>query len=334
MRKDQNKRKITNKDAIGDQSAIVYQAKNGAIELRGDASRETVWATQAQIADIFGSERSVVTRHVNNVLKSGEVDKKSNVQKMHIAYSDKLVAFYSLDIILSVGYRVNSARAIEFRRWATKTLREHITRGYTINRKRVAANYASFIKAVNDVKRLLPAGASVNNEDVLELISAFADTWLSLEAYDKDELAAIGATKKSVLLTAEQLADSLAGFKRELRSKGEATEMFGQERHTGSVAGIVGSVMQSFDGKPLYATVEEKAAHLLYFMVKNHPFADGNKRSGAYAFVWFLNKAGTLDRSKITPQALTALTILTAESAPSHKEKVVHLILQLLKKQQ
>ncbi len=135
---------------------VIYQAKNGALELRGDVLRETLWATQAQIAEVFGIERSVVTKHIRNILNDKEIDEKSNVQKMHIAHSDKPVAIYSLDIVLSVGYRTNSKIAIEFRKWATKTLREHITKGYTINRRQIAKHYAAFMKTVGDVQILLP----------------------------------------------------------------------------------------------------------------------------------------------------------------------------------
>lgn len=138
-----------------DTNLVIYQAKNGAIEFRGDISHETLWATQAQIAEVFGVERSVVTKHIRNILKDGEVSEKSNVQKMHIANSDKPVATYSLDVILSIGYRTNSKVAMDFRKWATKTLRENITKGYSINRKRIARNYAAFMKSVSDVQALL-----------------------------------------------------------------------------------------------------------------------------------------------------------------------------------
>jgi hypothetical protein len=251
---------------------------------------------------------------------------------MHNANSDKPVTLYSLDVILSVGYRTNSKVAIEFRQWATKTLRQHITKGYTINPKVIKNNYAEFQKAIEHIKHLLPAGTPIDHASVLELISAFADTWLSLDAYDRDDLTTKGATKKSVALAAGQLSQALTDFKDSLVKKGSATELFGHERTVGSVEGIVGNVMQSFDGMPVYPTVEEKAAHLLYFMVKNHPFVDGNKRSGAYSFVWFLHRAGALDRSKITPAALTALTLFVAESDPKNKERMIKLVLQLLKK--
>jgi hypothetical protein len=310
---------------------VVYQAKSGAIELRGDFGKETIWANQKQIADIFNIERSVATKHISNILKIKEVDQKSNVQKMHIANSDKPVVYYSLDVILAVGYRTNSYRAIQFRQWATKTLRQYITHGFAINKKRIAEHYSEFQKVVEDMKNLFPPGATIDSDSVLELISAFADTWFSLDAYDKDALVTTGATKKSVSLTAKQLAGALLEFKQELIRKKQATDIFGQERSVDSIGGIVGNVMQSFGGKDMYATVEEKAAHLLYFMVKNHPFVDGNKRSGAYAFVWFLRRAKILDTKKITPPTLTALTLFVAESDPKHKDRMIRLVLQMLK---
>jgi len=137
-------------------SPVIYQTKSGALELRGDFSEQTLWATQAQIAELFEIDRTVVTKHINNIFRSGEVE-KSNVQKMHIANSDKPVSFYSLDLILSIGYRTNSARAIAFRKWATETLRHHLMEGFTINRARVEKNYTAFQQAVEDIKKLLPA---------------------------------------------------------------------------------------------------------------------------------------------------------------------------------
>jgi len=314
-----------------DKPVVIYQTKSGAIELRGDASHETVWATQAQIAEMFGVERSVVTKHVRNVLRDKEIEEKSNVQKMHIANSDKPVALYSLDIILSVGYRTNSKVAIEFRRWATKTLREHITRGYTLNRKRIGKNYDAFMKAVADVQALLPEHVALDPKGVLELIKEFASTWVSLDAYDKESLAIVGSTRKSVKLTGAELTGAITHLRSDLLKKGEATDIFAHERAAGSIEGIVGNVMQSFGGRPVYTTVEEKAAHLLYFMVKNHPFTDGNKRSGAFAFVWFLRKAGSKGRRNVNPAALTALTLLIAESDPKKKEQMVALVTQVLR---
>ena len=308
----------------------VYQTKSGAIELRADATKETIWATQAQIADIFNIDRTVATKHIRNIIAGKEVLTKSNVQKMHIANSDKPVAFYSLDIVLAVGYRANSTKAIEFRKWATKMLRQHITLGYTINRSIIAAHYDEFMKAIGDMKALLPTNQMVDSASVLELVRLFADTWFSLDAYDKDTLEVKGVTKKQTMVTADELALALGQLKQNLIKNRQATELFGAERSSGAIAGIVGNVMQSFAGKSMYPSVEEKAAHLLYFVVKNHPFTDGNKRSGAFAFVWFLRRAKRLDPTRMSPEALTALTLLIAESNPKDKSKMIGLVCRLL----
>ncbi len=310
---------------------MIYQAKNGAIELRGDASHETIWASQAQIVELFGVDQSVVSRHIKNIFKDGEIEQKSNMQKMHIANSDKPIAVYSLDVILGVGYRTNSRVAIEFRKWATKTLREHITKGYTINRKQIAKNYDAFMRSLSDIQALLPEHVALDPKAILELVKEFSSTWVSLDAYDKESLIPVGSTKKSIKLTGEELTDAIGNLRGELLKKDEATDIFAQERVEGSIEGIVGNIMQAFGGKPVYATMEEKAAHLLYFMVKNHPFVDGNKRSGAFAFIWFLRKAKVKTVRNINPGALTALTLLVAESHPEKKEQMVALITQILK---
>lgn len=309
---------------------VVYQGKTGAIEFRADVSAETIWATQSQIIQLFGVDQSVVSRHINNIFRDGEVNKKSNMQKMHNAFSDKPVMLYSLDVILSVGYRANSAQAIQFRQWATKTLRSHIVDGYTINKKRLAKNYDAFLKVVEQVKALLPSGGAVDAVNAMELVKMFANTWLSLDAYDKSKLPSSGATKRQVEFTAEELKEALKKLRHELMAKREATSLFGSERGGQSVSGIIGNIFQTFGGKDLYPTVEEKAAHLLYFMVKNHPYADGNKRSGAFAFVWFLKHAGILNPARLTAEALTALTLFVAESNPKDKDKMTGLVLLLL----
>jgi hypothetical protein len=222
---------------------VIYQTKSGALELRKDVQGQTIWATQAEMALLYGKDQSVISRHIASIFSDGEVDKKRNMQEMHIANSDKPVVLYGLDIVLAVGYRTNSQRAIEFRQWATKTLRQYIVEGYAINKQRIAKNYGQFLEAVESVKRLLPPGAAIDTESVLELVNLFADTWLSLNAYDKDAFVAKGITKKRVTLTAKKLEESLAKLKTALMEKGEASEHFGAERQRGSVSGIVGNVM-------------------------------------------------------------------------------------------
>ena len=319
------KQKLQTKNNI-----VIYRAKNGAVELRGDFKHDTIWANQIQIADIFGSERSVVTKHIQNIFKDKELIQKGNVQKMHIANSDKPVAFYSLDIILAVGYRTNSRTAITFRQWATKVLKEHITKGFTINRTQIQKNYREFLKAVESVQSLLPEHVTIDPKTILELIKEFSSTWISLDAYDKESLSPIGRNKKAIRLDSLELITAIQSLKSELLRKGEATEIFAQERNNGNVEGIIGNVMQSFAGQDVYKTVEEKAAHLLYFMVKNHPFVDGNKRSGAFAFVWFLRKTKLKTARNISPHVLTALTLLIAESDPAKKDQMTALITQML----
>ena len=317
---------------------VIYQAKSGAIEFRGDFAKETIWATLDQIANVFGRDKSVISRHFKNIYKEGELDEKATVAKNATVQIEgerrveRIIEYYNLDAILSVGYRVNSKTATLFRQWATKTLRTHIVEGYTINRSRIAKNYDAFLKAVEQVRDLLPASGAVDANSALELIKLFASTWFSLNAYDKSTLPTNGATKKQVKLTAVDLDKAIKELKADLIAKNLATDFFATETQHESIAGIVGNVLQSFGGADMYATVEEKAAHLLYFMVKNHPFTDGNKRSGAFAFVWFLRKARILDTRRMTSEALTALTILVAESNPHDKDRIIGLVLMLLNK--
>ena len=265
---------------------IIYQAKSGAIELRGDFSTETVWATQMQIAQLFDVTTQNVTLHLSNIYKDKELDMKATckeslqVQVEGKRRVERMVKFYNLDAVIAVGYRINSVMGTNFRIWATKTLRSYIIDGYAINRNRIAKNYTQFLNVVENIKKFLPASSAVNAIDVVEMISLFADTWLSLDAYDKEIFPKGRLTRKNVVITAEKLIDNLNKFKQALLEKEEATEMFGTERDAGSVKGIIGNIMQTFSGKELYETVEEKAAHLLYFMVKNHPYIDAILRQG------------------------------------------------------
>ena len=317
---------------------VIYQAKSGAIELRGDFDKETLWATQAQIAEIFGTTPQNITIHLKRIYAENELSLPATckeylqVQKEGKREIQRKQKFYNLDAIISVGYRINSSTGTQFRQWATKTLRAHIVDGYTINRTRISKNYDAFLKTVEDVRSLLPSGTKTDTDSILELIRLFADTWMSLDAYDKERLDLKKPTKRKVALTGALLTESVAVLKGELILKGEATELFASERNRDAIEGIVGNVMQAFGGADVYPSIESKAAHLLYFIVKNHPFVDGNKRTGAYAFVWFLSRAKSLDTRRITPEALTALTLLIAESDPKDKEKLIRLVMVLTSK--
>lgn len=316
---------------------VIYQSPSGAIQLRGDTKAETLWATQAEIANIFGVTTQNITIHIKNIYDQKELSEKATCKEsLQVQIEGKReikrnVKEYNLDAIIAIGYRINSVVGTRFRQWATKTLKDHITKGFTINKKQVQKNYQEFLRTVESVQNLLPEHVVLDPKTILELIKEFSSTWLSLDAYDKEALRAIGHTKRAVKLTGVELREAIADLRRELLKKKEATEIFAQERSAGSIEGIVGNVMQSFGGKSVYKTVEEKAAHLLYFMVKNHPFTDGNKRSGAFAFIWFLRKTRVRGSSNINPNALTALTLLIAESDPKRKDQMVALITQMLK---
>lgn len=317
-----------------DNNLVIYQTKSGALEIKADSELDTIWASLDQISSIFEKDKSNISRHIKKIFAERELDENTCVAKNATVVSGDrvyMVNYYNLDLILSVGYRVNSKQATKFRQWATQTLRSHITKGYTINPDRIKANYNEFMKAVNNIKILLPKKESqINNSDILELISTFANTWLSLDAYDKDKLTDKGHTKKDIELTSKELNKTLLELKHSLIKKNEATELFGKEKQANSIEGIVGNIMQSFAGNDVYPTIEEKAANLLYFIIKNHPFVDGNKRSGAYAFIWFLRKANILNENKINPETLTTLTLFIAESNPKNKDKMIRLVLQLL----
>lgn len=318
---------------MDDSKLTIYQSETGAIELPVDATSETIWASQKQIAEVFNVDVRTVNEHLKNIFKTDELTEDSVVRKFRITASDGKkydTKHYNLDAVISVGYRVNSKNATAFRKWATTTLHTYVTDGFVINPARIEQNKSHFLRAIEDMKLIAANTDVVGSNEVSDLATAFANTWFSLNAYDKSELPSHGNIKQVVHVGADDLAQSLANLRTTLIAKGEATDIFGQERVEGGLSGLFGNVFQSFDGNDVYPTLEEKAAHLLYFVVKNHVFTDGNKRSGAYAFVWFLQQVGLLNTHEISPQALTAITLLVAESDPSNKDKVIGLILLLL----
>ena len=323
---------MTKKDDI-----VLYQGKDGAIELREDFNAETIWASLDQIASLFERDKSAISRHLSKIFSDGELHRDWVVAKNATTANDGKtyqIEYYNLDAILSVGYRVNSKTATKFRQWATKTLKKHITEGYTINPSQIWKNYDRFIKAMDEVKKLLPDSSKMGASDAIDLVKMFAGTWFSLDAYDKSNLPHVWLNRTQVEFTADELGNAISKLKSNLMEKWEATGFFAQEKQTGNLSWIVGNVMQSVFGEDAYPTIEEKAAHLLYFIIKNHPFNDGHKRSGAFAFVWLLQRAGILDISRMSPEALTALALLIAESNPKDKDRMIGLVLLVLGREQ
>lgn len=311
----------------------IYETTSGSIEVR--LERDTVWLSQEQMGTLFGRERSVITKHVRNVFTEGELEEESNVQNMHIAGSDKPVRFYNLDVIISVGYRVKSPQGTRFRQWATRILREHLTQGYTLNRQRFETNARELEAALQLVRKAArsPDLQADMGRGLVDIVTRYTQTFVLLQRYDEGLLTEPTTTPRGTLFTLAEARAALAGLKADLMGRGEASTLFAQEREE-AFESLLGNLDQSVFGEPAYPSVESKAAHLLYFVIKNHPFADGNKRSGAFLFVDFLNRNGRLldptGHPVINDIGLAALALLVAESNPSHKDTMIRLIMNML----
>jgi prophage maintenance system killer protein len=312
---------------------IIYEPADGGhviVRLEG----ESLWLTQEQIADLFKRERSVITKHLRNIFRDGELVEESNVQYLHIAGSDKPVKFYNLDAIISVGYRVNSRRGTQFRQWATSVLREHLMQGWTLDRARFEHNASELEAALALIRKTAqsPDLIAETGRGLIEIVSRYTQTFLLLQRYDEGLLTDPNGTAGGVMPSLDDVRISIASLKADLMSRGEAIDLFGLERGD-ALAAILGNLDQSVFGEPAYPTIECKAAHLLYFVIKNHPLSDGNKRTGAFLFVDFLNRNNALMREGqpvINDIGLAALALLVAESAPTQKETMIRLIENML----
>jgi len=246
--------------------SAIYQTKNGAIELRLDKKNETILANINQVAELFGVQKAAISKHLNNIFKEGELKKASTVSILETVQTEgkrkveRKIEFYNLDAIIAVGYRVNSKQATNFRIWATKILKNYLIDGYAINKKHIAKNYDKFIEVLDEIK-VLTAKNNLKNSDLnpsfaIDLVKGFAETWLSLDAYDKDKLKIDNVTKEQITLSAKDLAAGISNLKSELIKKREATEIFAKERSKDALEGIIGNVMQSFGGDDLYESLE------------------------------------------------------------------------------
>ncbi len=303
---------------------IIFE--NQEVKLEVNMQDETVWLTQTQMAELFGKDRTVITRHINNIFKEGELEEKSNVQKMHIPNSDKPVTLYNLDIIISVGYRVKSQNGIIFRRWANQILKDYMIKGYAVNQKRL-------IYLEKTVKLLDIANRGYNNttcndsKEILKVITEYTKALDMLDNYDHRSFKKINGRKSNDVITYQNCLNII----KDLRFN-EESDLFAIERNNGLEA-IIGNIYQTFGGNDVYPTLEEKAANFLYMIVKNHIFIDGNKRIAATLFIYFLQYYNVLyknDIQVIDNNTLTALTLLIAESNPKEKEIIIELIMNFL----
>jgi prophage maintenance system killer protein len=325
---------VTKKQSDNRGEVVLYRTEDGKIALDVRLDGETVWLTQAQMVDLFGRERSVITKHVRNVFAEGELKEKGNVQKMHIAKSDKPVTLYNLDVIISVGYRVKSKHGTRFRIWATRTLKEHLTQGYTLNRRRFEQNARELEAALALIRKTASREALTADQGrgLVDVIARYTRTFLLLQRYDEGLLTEPKGAAGGVLPTVASARAGIAALKQDLIARREAGKLFGQEQKAG-LESILGNLEQSAFGEPAYPSIEAKAAHLLYFIIKDHPFADGNKRIASFLFVDFLNRNGRLFRNAeavINDIGLAALALLVAESNPKDKEVLIRLIMNML----
>ncbi|WP_446011402.1 RhuM family protein [Candidatus Electrothrix sp.] len=316
---------------------IVYQTGDGQAAVDVRLQDETVWLTLNQIAELFGRDKSVISRHLRNIFQSGELEKEATVAKNATVQNEgdrqvtRTIEWFNLDAILSVGYRVNSKRGTQFRIWATRVLKQHLVQGYTLHQQRLAEKGVAEVRQVLDLLSNTLENHDLVNADgrsVLTLVSNYARTWQLLWQYDEDTLPVPGkGEKNSRVPELAEVREAIDSLRQELLERGEATDIFGHERGHG-LAGILGAVQQSFAGQDVYPSIEEKAAHLLYFVIKDHPFTDGNKRIGSFLFLLLLQS--NQHRSIPDDKALVALTLLIASSAPDQKDLLVRLVVNLI----
>ncbi len=324
---------------------LIYQNEQRQVEVKLDVTRETLWMTQAEIANLFGTKRAAVTKHLGNIFKSGELEEELVCSIMehttrHGAVKGKTqtrgIKCYNLDAIISLGYRVNSTNATQFRIWATQRLKDYLVQGYAINQQRFDHNAEELQQAIALIKKTAksPELTAEAGSGLVDIVSRYTQTFLWLQRYDEGLLDDPVGECGGILPSSKQAMNNLCQLKRNLLERGEATELFAHLRATDSLAAILGNLDQTVFGDPAYPTVESKASHLLYFVVKNQPFSDGNKRSGAFLFVDFLHRNGRLmannNQPIINDTGLEALTLLVAESDPKQKDVLIRLIMHML----
>jgi prophage maintenance system killer protein len=320
----------------------IYQTSQGQIEVR--LEQDTVWLSQEQMAVLFEVQKAAVSKHLKNIYASGELEREATVSKLESVRQEgqrtvsRQIEHFNLDAVISVGYRVNSTRATRFRQWATGLLREHLTQGYTLNRQRLEANARELGAALELVRKAAssPELAAHTGRGLVDIVSRYAQTFALLQRYDEGLLTEPPEQPGGTLPSAAEARAALARLKADLMARNEASDLCARERDD-CFAGLLGNLDQSVFGAAAYPSVEAKAAHLLYFVIKNHPFADGNKRSGAFLFVDFLNRNGRLLDAKGQPVindiGLAALALLVAESDPAHKDTMIRLVMNMLARQ-
>lgn len=316
----------------------IYKAENGQTQIDVKFEEDTVWLTQKQLAELFEKNIMTVNEHINNIYDEKELEEASTIRKSLIVQSEgkrtvkRDILLYNLDVIISVGYRVKSKRGTQFRQWASQRLKDHLVQGYTINQQRLA----QLQQVVNIIQQSGNSGELTTPETkgLLEIITNYTQSFVLLNQFDSNNL---GGEQLNENITYEieyaEAAAAIEQLKKQLIKKKEASNLFGNQKDE-SFKGVLGNIVQTFDGEYLYKSIEEQAAHLLYFVIKNHPFSDGNKRIGAFLFIWFLEKNKHRFKKngevKINDNGLVALALLVAQSNPTDKELMIKLIINLI----
>ena len=325
-----------NKEQSIDQ-IVMFKNHDGGVKVDARLNNDTLWLSLSQLVELFDRDKSVISRHLKKIFGADELDEEAVVAKYATTAKDGKVYqvdYYNLDVIISVGYRVNSKRGIEFRRWANEVLKDYLIKGYSINQQELNT------KKINELQQTIELLSNtlinqnlVDNEgeEILTIIRNYTKTWDILIKYDEDRLLIPNNDQPSDIfaLSYSSSIAAIKSIKHELDLRGESVALFGNEKDN-SLQGILGSIYQTFDGSDLYPSLEEKAAHLIYFVIKNHPFSDGNKRIGCFLFLLFMQKNRTLLSNMPSPEALTAMALLIAESDPMQKSLIIKLIINLI----
>ena len=299
---------------------IIFETEDHQIKLEVNVESETVWLSANQMALLFERDEKTIRKHINNVFSESEVDKINNTQKMRVEGVKQLVPFYTLDVIISVGYRVKSKRGVEFRRWANSVLKQYILKGYAVNDNR--------IKQLGEVIRIMKRTENeLDSKQVLSVIEKYSNALDLLDSYDHQNMTRPKGNEATYVLQYEECMDVIQSMR-----FGDESDLFGKEKDD-SFKGSIGNIYQSFGGVDIYESLEEKAANLLYFVTKNHSFFDGNKRIAATMFLYFLDKNNALfvdGKKKMEDSTLVALTIMIAESRPEEKEMMISVVMNCM----
>ena len=324
---------------------VIYQSPDGAMTAEVRLEGETVWLSQKQMAELFDKNIMTINEHIANVFTEGELESSATIRKFLIVRQEgkrevkREIEHYNLDVIISVGYRVKSKQGTQFRIWANRVLKNYLVQGYALNKQRLEAQQDNIRQLERTLtlfqQNLIEQASLPEARGLVSVIAGYARTFVLLNQFDSERLP-LGdfATTIHYEIQEDEALAGIAALKADLLARGEASGLFGNQKDD-SFAGILGNILQSFGGEFLYPSIEEQGAHLLYFVIKNHPFSDGNKRIGAFLFIWFLQRnqhhLKTDGELKINDNALAAIALLVAQSDPAQKQLMIHLIMNLIR---